>query len=64
MKLRGFNKNHKMIFYECPECEADYGDYWFKENKLRPKKVFACEVCGTALKVPNYKRFFRELREF
>lgn len=55
MVLRGWNKYHRLIWYECPKCELPYDNVYFKKNKLKPRKVFTCELCKAELKIPKYK---------
>ena len=55
--LRGWNKHHKLIFYECPVCEVPFDNVYFKSNHLKPKNTFTCDLCGIKLSVPDYKRF-------
>ena len=57
LTLRGWNKHHKLIFYECPVCEVPFDNVYFKNKHLKPNNTFTCDLCGIKLSVPNYKRF-------
>ncbi len=57
LKLSGWNKHHKLIFYECPVCEVTFTNVYFRDNRLKPSDAFACDLCGAKLSVPDYKRF-------
>ena len=57
LKLSGWNKHVKIIFYECPVCEVPFDSTYFRENRLKPRSAFTCDYCGAKLSVPDYKRF-------
>ena len=57
LKLSGWNKGHKLIFYECPICECPYNNVYFRKNCLRPDSIFKCDLCNAKLSVPDYERF-------
>ena len=57
LKLSGWNKHVKIIFYECPVCEVPFDNVYFRTNHLKPRNTFTCDLCGTKLSVPNYKKF-------
>lgn len=57
LKLSGWNKHHKLIFYECPVCEVPFNNVYLRNNHLKPSDTFTCDLCGAKLSVPDYKRF-------
>ena len=57
LTLRGWNKGHKLIFYECPICECPYTNVYFRKNCLMPDSTFKCDLCNAKLSVPDYERF-------
>lgn len=57
LKLSGWNKGHKLIFYECPVCECQYTNVYFRKNYFRPDSIFKCDLCNAELSVPDYERF-------
>ena len=54
LTLRGWNKHHKLIFYECPVCECPYTNVYFRNNHLKPSSTFTCDLCNAKLTVPDY----------
>lgn len=61
MIFRGYNKRNKLLFYECPRCEAPYDSFFFKTAKLKPNTVITCDCCGIDMIVPKYKNFRRAI---
>lgn len=57
LKLVGFNRSNRTIWYECPKCEMPYDNIYFKENKISPNEIIKCEGCGANLLVPKYTTF-------
>ena len=57
LTLRGWNKHHKLVVYECPVCEVPFNNVYFVKNRIKPNNTFTCDLCGAKLSVPDYKRF-------
>lgn len=63
MKFEGFNENHKFLFYECPKCEIPYSNIQFREEGIKPNSVITCDCCGADLLVPDYRSFYKVIRD-
>lgn len=57
LTLRGWNKSHKVIFYECPVCECPFTNVYFRKIYLNSGNTFTCDLCNAKLSVPDYERF-------
>ncbi len=57
LTLRGWNKSHKLIFYECPICEAPFSNIYFIKNHIKPGDTLTCDLCNAKLSIPDYTRF-------